>query len=125
MVVSTTSVYVVSFIFRNSDMNRLIFSRIGEMNIGIICACMPACAAIFRDKFPSGLHVSLTTIKYWFSRSTSHSTSESTTKVNESPDESNPGRFHSHQDGYLALRGAAEGSEKVPAPAPTLARSDS
>ncbi|MCJ1465350.1 hypothetical protein MMC07_003968 [Pseudocyphellaria aurata] len=124
---SLVAVIIRGLYGHNSDYTwwspRLVYTTLGEMNIGIICACMPPCTAIFRDKLPSGLHFSLTTIKYWFS-SSSRSTSESVTKVNESPDGSDAGRFHSHQDGYQELR-AAEGSEKVSAPAPTLARSGS
>ena len=37
------------------------------MNVGIICACMPACAAVFRHPFPNEYFRPL---KSWFSRLT-------------------------------------------------------
>lgn len=37
------------------------------MNVGIICACMPACAAAFRQPFPDGYFRPL---KSWVSRLT-------------------------------------------------------
>lgn len=41
--------------------------RIIEMNVGIICACMPACAAVFRHPFPDQYFRHL---KSWYSRLT-------------------------------------------------------
>ena len=99
--------------------------RLCEMNVGIICACMPACAAAFRDKFPSRFHLSLKSIKYWLRRDSSDSASgqEIVAKVNSPSPESGLGGFHLHQEGYSELGSVAKGPGKTPKSARMLARS--
>lgn len=76
--------------------------RIIEMNIGIICACMPACAAAFRGpfRFPN-------TIRSWFSKGGSDSSSKGPI-VKESkrlPTNSNKGSFPPRES-YIELEEA-------------------
>lgn len=99
--------------------------RIGEMSVGIICACMPTCAAAIRDKFPSRFHLSLKSIKCWLRRDSSDSASgqEIVAKVNSPSPESSLGGFHPHQEGYLELGSVARGPEKTHKSARMLARS--
>lgn len=70
------------------------------MNVGIICACMPACAAVFRDpwRFPN-------TIRSWFSRSGS-SKGSLVKESKDSPASSEKGDFRPRES-YIEL-GEAE-----------------
>ncbi|MCJ1266643.1 hypothetical protein MMC22_006528 [Lobaria immixta] len=106
---------------------RLAFTVVGEMVIGIICACMPACAAVLRDKNRSCIRGPFKKIQYRFTRNSGDSASQLhiVTKVNYPHDGSSLGHFDSRKDGYLELGAVAEGLEKMPTPALTLARSGS
>lgn len=47
----------------------LTFSRLIEAYVGIICACMPACAAVFRQPCPGYfIFPSFDPLKSWFSK---------------------------------------------------------
>ena len=100
---------------------------VGEMVIGIICACIPACAAVFRDKNRSCIRGPFKKTQYRFSRNSGDSASQLqiVTKVNYTHDGPSLGHFDSREDGYLELGAVAEGLEKMPTPALTLARSGS
>lgn len=73
------------------------------MNVGIICACMPACAAVFRGpwRFPN-------TIRSWFSRNGSDPSSKgsSVKELKVSPARSKKGDLRSRES-YIEL-GEAE-----------------
>lgn len=61
--------------------------RIIEMNAGIICACMPACAAIFRQPHRQYLRLpSFEPLKSWFSKTAAKLVSnKSTGQSSEEP----------------------------------------
>ena len=104
LVVSTAMFHCVGVpLFPTSE--RLTAFRIFEMNLGIICACIPVCAAAFQQPF--ALPRLLTS---WFSRNTSSSSDQqstnkdnSTIKASTSINHSDTPGFPTHDGGYGPL----------------------
>ena len=85
-----------------SVLSMLSLISLSEMNIGIICASMPACAAVFRrSSYP-------TKTRSWITKSTKQSSSKQTVLKRQPPysNDSAQGDFYPYQGHYLELEEA-------------------